>query len=250
MQLQYDNVMFSEIAGFVSIACWMVVGFPQLHENYKRKSGDSVAPSFIIIWLIGDLFNLIGAILQNLILTVVLIALYHNAIDFAIILQIFYYRLRKNRNPDWDEEVTPLQPQPARNESRTSVYRSRVREFLEILAGLVGVCVGGVIMYYISTLFRDDEESEKDDQLELELLPQIFGWGSALLYLSARIPQIIRNHKSQSTEGLSLAMFCFSVLGNVTFCSSIILYSTKYKYLLVNLPWLIGNGATLLFDFS
>ncbi|CAG8727196.1 2120_t:CDS:2, partial [Cetraspora pellucida] len=196
--LRYDNVVCSEIAGFISIACWMVVGFPQLYENYKRKSGDSVSLPFVYIWLLGDFFNLLGAILQNLLLTVY-------------------------RNYDFDEEVSLLQSMRTDSQtsqtSQTSIYQSRVKQSLEILIGLVGVCVAGVIMYYISTLFRNNEKDGKDGQQHMELLPQIFGWCSAMLYLGARIPQIIQNHKSQSTEGLSLAMFCFCVLGNVTFCS-------------------------------
>ncbi|CAG8795663.1 34571_t:CDS:2 [Gigaspora margarita] len=227
------------------MACWMIVGIPQLYENYKRKSGDSVSLTFVYIWLLGDLFNLLGAILQNLILPVVLIAIYHNGIDSSIILQIYYYRFRRNSSY-LDEEITPLQP--VRIETQTSVYRPRVNQFWKILIGFVGVCLAGVIMYYISTLFRNNEAS-KDDQQKLELLPQIFGWCSAMLYLGARIPQIIKNHKSQSTDGLSLAMFCFCVLGNVTFCSSILLYSTEFNYILINLPWLLGNGGTLMFDF-
>ncbi|KAF0388210.1 PQ-loop-domain-containing protein [Gigaspora margarita] len=176
--MQYDNVVCSEIIGFISMACWMIVGIPQLYENYKRKSGDSVSLTFVYIWLLGDLFNLLGAILQNLILPVVLIAIYHNGIDSSIILQIYYYRFRRNSSY-FDEEITPLQP--VRIETQTSVYRPRVNQFWKILIGFVGVCLAGVIMYYISTLFRNNEAS-KDDQQKLELLPQIFGWCSAMLY--------------------------------------------------------------------
>ncbi|CAG8807519.1 20433_t:CDS:2, partial [Cetraspora pellucida] len=90
----------------------------------------------------------------------------------------------------------------SRIDSQTSVYLSRDKEFLEILIGLVGVCVTGVFMYYISTLFT---KNEKDDQHDMKLLPQIFGWCSAIFYFGARVPQIIQNYKSQSTKGLSLA---------------------------------------------
>ncbi|RIB17309.1 PQ loop repeat-domain-containing protein [Gigaspora rosea] len=226
----------------------MVIGFPQLYENYKRKSGDSVALTFIFTWFLGDAFNLIGAILQKLLLTVILIALYHCLMDLTIILQIFYYRFTRTHH--LDEEVAPLQPQQqTRYPSRREVFQFRVKEFFVILGELFGVCVAGVVVYYVASQFHI-ENIDKDDKMELRLLPQIFGWIGALLYLGARIPQIIRNHKTRSTEGLSLSMFCFSVMGNVTYCLSILLYSTKSKYLIVNLPWLVGNGGTLLFDFS
>ncbi|KAF0470233.1 PQ-loop-domain-containing protein [Gigaspora margarita] len=249
MQLHLNNAALSQITGYISIGCWMVVGFPQLYENHKRRSGDSVALTFIFTWLFGDLFNLVGAILQKLLLTVILIAIYHCAVDVAIILQTFYYRFTRTHH--LDEEVAPLQPQQqARYTSQREVYRFRIKEFFEILGELFGVCVAGVVVYYVASIFQNNENSDEDDQMEMRLLPQIFGWISALLYLGARIPQIIRNHKLRSTEGLSLSMFCFSVLGNVTYCLSILIYSTKTKYILVNLPWLVGNGGTLLFDFS
>ncbi|CAG8662874.1 10818_t:CDS:2, partial [Gigaspora rosea] len=248
MQLHLSHVALSQIAGYISIGCWMVVGFPQLYENHKRKSGDSVALTFLFTWFFGDAFNLIGAILQKLLLTVILIGLYHCVMDVAIISQTFYYRFTRTHH--LDEEVAPLQPQQqARSPSRREVYQFRIKEFFEILGELFGVCVAGVVVYYVASQFQN-ENNDEDDQMELRLLPQIFGWISALLYLGARIPQIIRNHKTRSTEGLSLSMFCFSVMGNVTYCLSILLYSTKTKYLIVNLPWLVGNGGTFLFDFS
>ncbi|CAG8719968.1 9489_t:CDS:2 [Cetraspora pellucida] len=151
-------------------------------------------------------------------------------------LQIYYYRVReKYRKSDSDKGVTPLQPK--RIDSQTSVYLSRNKEFLEILIGLVGVCVAGVIMYYISTLFRKDE---KDDQHDMKLLPQIFGWCSAIFYLSARVPQIIQNYKSRSTKGLSLAMFCFCFFGNVANFNTTLLNGDQVltrKHSLVGSKW-------------
>ncbi|CAG8832462.1 38516_t:CDS:2, partial [Gigaspora margarita] len=213
MQLHLNNVALSQITGYISLGCWMMVGFPQLYENHKRKSGDAVALTFIFTWLFGDLFNLIGVILQNLLLTMILIAIFLCAVDAAIILQTFYYRFTRTHHLD-----DPLQPQQqVRYTSQRDVYRFRVKEFFEILGELFGVCVAGVVVYYVASLFQNNENNDEDYQMEMRLLPKIFGWISTLLYLGARIPQIIRNHKSRSTEGLSLSMFCFSVMGTVTY---------------------------------
>jgi hypothetical protein len=43
----------------------------QLWENYKRKNGDGLSFSFLVIWLAGDVFNLIGVIMQDLLVTMV-----------------------------------------------------------------------------------------------------------------------------------------------------------------------------------
>ncbi|CAG8826526.1 25348_t:CDS:2, partial [Gigaspora rosea] len=100
MQLRLNNFALSQITGYISIGCWMVAGLPQLYENYKRKSGDSVSLILMFSWLLGDSLNLIGAILQNLLLTVILLAIYYCAMDVAIILQTFYCRFTRTHHLD------------------------------------------------------------------------------------------------------------------------------------------------------
>lgn len=39
----------------------IVVYSPQIVENYKLKSGEGLSVPFVVIWLLGDLCNLIGA---------------------------------------------------------------------------------------------------------------------------------------------------------------------------------------------
>lgn len=51
------------------------------------------------------------------------------------------------------------------------------------------------------------------------------------------MPQIVHNHKTRCA-GLSLAMFFFSITGNVTYVASILFKSTDRRYLLTNLSWL------------
>jgi hypothetical protein len=58
----------------------------------------------------------------------------------------------------------------------------------------------------------------KVDMSQWHLVPQLLGWGSAILYCVSRIPQIMQNFKNESVEGLSLTMFIFSVVGNITYC--------------------------------
>ncbi|CAG8519576.1 13873_t:CDS:2, partial [Gigaspora rosea] len=234
----------AEVSGYISIACWIVVSIPQLYENYRRKSSDSVSLSFLYIWLAGDLLNLTGSILQDLLSTAIYLAAYYVLSDFVIILQVYYYRRKIAFE---DVESTPLLSDPQTSE------KSKLNQIWGNLIGLIGVCLTGVIAYYFSSLPQSASPLIQDDikvQQHMELLPQIFGWCSAILYLGSRIPQIIQNYNSKSTEGLSLGMFCFSVLGNITFCLSILSYSTEYEDLLVNLPWLLGSGGTLVFDFT
>lgn len=74
----------------------------------------------------------------------------------------------------------------------------------------VGLLGGSAVFFFGS--------GRKIDMDQLHLLPQLLGWGSAILYCASRIPQIMQNFRNESVEGLSLVMFIFSVVGNLTYC--------------------------------
>jgi len=50
----------------------VVVFSPQIVENFKRGSADGLSLQFIIIWLAGDVFNILGAVLQGVLPTMVM----------------------------------------------------------------------------------------------------------------------------------------------------------------------------------
>lgn len=57
------------------------------------------------------------------------------------------------------------------------------------------------------------------------------------------------NYERKSCEGISFLFFLFACLGNITYVISIVVVSSGRKYLLINLPWLIGSLGTLGEDF-
>lgn len=56
-----------------------------------------------------------------------------------------------------------------------------------------------------------------EDENEIQLIPQILGWLSAVLYIGSRVPQLVKNWRQQSTDGLSSGMFVCAVFGNIFF---------------------------------
>ncbi|SLM37903.1 pq loop repeat protein [Lasallia pustulata] len=62
--IRLDIDALSGILGSISIACWLVVFTPQILENFRRSSADGLSLAFIIVWLSGDVCNVLGAILQ------------------------------------------------------------------------------------------------------------------------------------------------------------------------------------------
>lgn len=80
---------------------------------------------------------------------------------------------------------------------------------------------------------------------------RMFAWTCTTLYLLSRIPQLLKNRKRQSVEGLSASLFIFAVGGNLTYASSILTHPGQtLDSLLEALPYLIGSAGTLIFDFS
>lgn len=67
-------------------------------------------------------------------------------------------------------------------------------------------------------------------------------------FFSARVPQIIKNYREKSCEGLSLLFFLLSLTGNFTYGASLLAYSQKSDYLIRALPWLLGSLGTIVED--
>lgn len=76
----------------ISIACWVVVFSPQIIENFRRGSADGLSLLFLVIWLAGDVFNIIGAVLQGVLPTMIILAVYYTLADIVLLCQCFYYR--------------------------------------------------------------------------------------------------------------------------------------------------------------
>jgi PQ loop repeat len=65
-----------------------VVYSPQIIENYRRKSGEGLSVPFVLIWLTGDLFNVVGAVMAGLIPTVIILGLYVSLLFLVRVLLI------------------------------------------------------------------------------------------------------------------------------------------------------------------
>jgi uncharacterized protein with PQ loop repeat len=54
------TLALSGIFGSISLTSWICLLLPQLFANYKAKSADGLSMAFLIVWLLGDVTNLIG----------------------------------------------------------------------------------------------------------------------------------------------------------------------------------------------
>ncbi|KAF4314513.1 putative pq loop repeat protein [Botryosphaeria dothidea] len=111
--LSLDLDAISGITGSISIACWVVVFSPQIIENFRRGSAEGLSVVFIVVWLLGDVFNIVGAVLQRVLPTMIILAVYYTLADVVLLAQCFYYKgftLKDEVGKPVDEEEPPREP--------------------------------------------------------------------------------------------------------------------------------------------
>ncbi|KAG7194062.1 uncharacterized protein KQ657_005265 [Scheffersomyces spartinae] len=272
-----DAEAVSGITGSISIACWVIVFAPQIYENFRRKSSEGLSLSFVILWLVGDLFNVLGSVIQGVLPTMIILAIYYTFADIILLWQCLFYGNGSKEtdlihlspaNPfDGDVLETVLsrgREEDNQSESSSdseslsytkpaSKYEWLVNAMFKTLV-VLSVIGAGLLGWYISYLNTQKHKKkhplEPKPELVFDPLAQLFGWICAILYLGSRIPQIVLNYERKSCEGISFMFFLFACLGNLTYVISILSIDTSFNYLWVNSSWLAGSLGTLGLDFT
>ncbi|OHE95873.1 hypothetical protein CORC01_08870 [Colletotrichum orchidophilum] len=297
--------VLSGIFGSISLTAWICLLLPQLLTNYKSQSADGLSMGFLIIWLIGDVTNLMGALFTHLAPTAVALATYFCFADLVLISQCVYYNTKNARrassrrrssapvtatgaNPTEAREDEPLLPASAqrrRSSSAAGLPGSHRRQglheessldplrkmvtgeddtpdsnpWLHNTLSILAVYLVGAAGWFLSykagawdTPGGDDSGSSGSPAAAdgtWEKIGLALGYFSAACYLCARIPQIIKNYREKSCEGLALLFFLLSLTGNLTYGASLVAFKQDRAYLLNALPWLMGSLGTMVEDF-
>lgn len=217
-------------------------------ENYKQGSAEGISLAFLTVWFIGDITNLVGAVWAGLVPTVIALAIYFCFADLILIAQCVYYNLknskrsRKASTRSQDSVEAPLLGRrdssniglPGSHRRGSAASRRRRASSLPTIAdveesgsewmknalSIVGVCFVGAAGWAIAWktgVWVAQPSNDDPSGVEVALGAQILGYASAICYLGARIPQIIKNQRERSCEGLSLLFFILSLLGNATY---------------------------------
>ncbi|KAF4589578.1 hypothetical protein GQ602_003467 [Ophiocordyceps camponoti-floridani] len=271
----------SGIFGSISLTAWIFLLLPQLYANFKAKSADGLSLVFLFVWSLGDIANLSGALLTNLAPSAVALAGYFCILDLTLISQCLYYNAlnaqlsRSNDSDvDADPEHSPLladgrersadlgivvadSPAPSSQKRAASAADSNASTGSWTRNGLslLGVYLIGLAGWFVSYKAgawghtppnAPDLPPPKHDMGAT--VGVVLGYVSAAFYLCARIPQIVKNYREKSCQGLSLLFFMLSLTGNLTYGLSLIAYSQESDYLVKSLPWLLGSLGTMVED--
>ncbi|KAE9612545.1 hypothetical protein Lalb_Chr06g0174231 [Lupinus albus] len=91
--------------GAISVFVWIIAEIPQVITNYREKSNEGLSVAFLMTWLIGDLFNIVGCLMEPATLpTQLYTAVLYTVITILLCSQAIYYghiypRLILNRQP-------------------------------------------------------------------------------------------------------------------------------------------------------
>ncbi|KAI8966088.1 PQ-loop-domain-containing protein [Daldinia sp. FL1419] len=279
------NEILSGIFGSISLTAWICLLLPQLITNYKAKSAEGLSMIFLAVWLFGDLANLSGALVTGLAPTATALAGYFCISDVILITQSVYYntlnaRKARQRTRSTESRVSEDEPllQPRRRSSsglpgshrRHSMHHSEsgldpikrivtgendtpdanpwLHNTLSVVAIYIVGAAGWFVSYKVGAWDKPDAPEEPATDSPVAALGLALGYASAVCYLCARVPQIIKNYREKSCEGLALLFFLLSLTGNLTYGLSVFTYSPEPEYIIKAIPWLLGSLGTIVED--
>ncbi|KVH92571.1 probable vacuolar amino acid transporter YPQ3 [Cynara cardunculus var. scolymus] len=129
-----DEISFG--LGIASLVCWGVAEIPQIITNFRTKSSHGVSLLFLLTWVAGDIFNLVGCLLEPATLpTQYYTAALYTISTIILVLQSLYYdhiytwlKSRKadaSANIEVEEAKKPLRPSNTTEEPRDVNSKSR-----------------------------------------------------------------------------------------------------------------------------
>ncbi|GAV77728.1 PQ-loop domain-containing protein [Cephalotus follicularis] len=108
--------------GLTSLVCWGLAEIPQIITNFRTKSSHGVSLAFLLTWVAGDVFNLVGCLLEPATLpTQYYTALLYTVSTVVLVFQTIYYdsiykwcqRRRSKAHEEGDDGKRPLKPKKA-----------------------------------------------------------------------------------------------------------------------------------------
>ncbi|KAH3900218.1 Ypq2p SCDLUD_003189 [Saccharomycodes ludwigii] len=255
---------FSNFSGSVSFLCSLISQIPQLIETYNDKTVEGISPILLLGWLMGDITSLTGAIITGQLAFQIMLAIYFLINDLFICSQYYYYGiLYDNKLATVGHEHKDISAINSHNTlgsghstsnniittSASAKKKGKGKLFLGIFSSFFTKSNGMPILIGASNITKNNSNNT------VKTIGLICSWLGGLFYLSARIPQLIKNYRRKSTDGLSPFLFMSTIVHNLTYTLSIftscefIQSVSKCAFVMNELPFILGSAGTLLFDF-
>lgn len=268
--------IISNVSGSISFCASFISLFPQIIETYHDKTVDGLSPYFLLCWLLGDITSLIGALMTNQLLFQILLAVYFLLNDLFVCGQYYYYGIiHKNKLATMGHETVPVlsrvnnnnednngtsqtnsQENTVNNNITTTTTSSNTVGTTQLLTSLIAVASNTITTAEAMTNTLSQSQTNPGDNIHNNAtnVGIILSWIGASFYVGARIPQLIKNYKRKSTDGLSPFLFATTLLGNITYNVSILTSTSfiyckdKIKFIKRTAPFIFGSAGTVIFD--
>ena len=207
--------------GLCSSCFWTIANFPQVYTIYKTKSVEGISPFLFSCLFLGDTLSLFGCILNNGLVTQILTYMFYIGLDSVLLFQYIYYRfIRKccaKRSEDEYSGLKKAHDMPLTNDSAGTLLLGSA-----VTAAVIASSVDYSLPYTGKAL-----------------IGSIFGWCSATICMTSRIPQVILNFKRRFVSNLSPYFFACTILGNVTYFLALIIRNQSPQFMWKQAPWLV-----------
>ncbi|KAL6273863.1 hypothetical protein ACE6H2_024555 [Prunus campanulata] len=243
-----DHISFA--FGLASLVCWGVAEIPQIITNFHTKSSHGVSLAFLLTWVAGDVFNLMGCLLEPATLPT---QLYTALVD---------EENKRPLNPKLADSGIPIPSASPKPTPRKEFYYTSARS----LAGsgtppfrtyMRAARSGPSTMAIYSDSSSEDESAPVTSKTSLTQprpIPRsVAGYGTFLatsLNLPSQTKALTQVYigitgrkllqiKRGTVEGLNPLMFVFALVANVTYVGSILVRTTEWDSIKANMPWLL-----------
>lgn len=280
--------LISNLNGSISFFSSFVSLFPQIIETYRDKTVDGLSPYFLLAWLCGDITSLTGAILTHQLLFQDVLALYFLFNDMFVCGQYYYYGiLYKNTLATTGHEAVPVLSRVTSHGVTAASLEAGMSRGTDHITGAdeeddtinhnSNITTthsnnssarpnSNALAYVIAVANSINQTAAQafDETPPLAPLPGkgkinnelgvTMSWLGAMFYVGARIPQLIKNYKRKSTDGLSPFLFATTLLCNITYNISIftscnyIDSDDKRQFVINAMPFIFGSAGTIVFD--
>lgn len=243
----------SAASGGVSFLTSFVAQIPQLIETYRDKSVEGLSPVFLLCWLFGDITSLFGALLTHQLPFQIMFAIYYLANDIIICGQYYYYGiLHENKLATPGHEAATVEQRLRMVKSRgsnPSILLKKNRRWWMFSFLFSRPSLADALPLVATAVSSTAASSPGSSPVG-----SVASWAGAMCYFCSRIPQLIKNYRRKSTDGLSPLLFICTLVANITYTFSIftscayLTNADRYSFVINELPFIFGSSGTIIFD--
>lgn len=284
-----DAASLSGAFSTLSLMSWICAQMPQIYTNYKTKSAEGISPLFLMLWFMGDFLSFTSCLLNDVVLKFqVYLSLFFICNDITLCYQYYYYNsvyprkhlLESQKNnvheaadhPEGFSHMTSVHsatssihirshPEPSETLNLSQSEGSESSSFGSVShlghaktskMAAMGLLANAGAANAMSLSAR----SEVTSSSSTEALGLFLAWCCTAVYVSSRCPQLFKNYKRKSVNGILPLLFGSALVGNLTYTLSILTSCeflsdpNKSLFFWRQLPYILGSSGTVVFDMA